>query len=555
MTVRRWIAPALLVVLGALLVGQLQDHAPAHDEPIHMVTGLRWLRTHELIDPTHPPLVFVLQALPLLGMDIDLHLADDSWARELSGHYYADVLLRSGTSMEAMLLAARLMAIPFALALAYLVWRWARRLWGDGGGALALALAVFSPAVLADGALVGNDIAVALAMVLALAAFRSYLLSPTPRTRLLFALAFALAQLVKFSSVLLAPILAAIWIAKLLLERRGLSPATAPPPKQALKDALVVAGVTALVIWAGYGFEVATLADDPMLRLSRNAATAQKALAGIPSWLPHLPLPAYSYIKGNALQAFHSANHAAWDPTGDLFLLGDHRANGWWYYFPIAFAVKTPLALFALLGLLMMWRRRAPRTDPFELVLLVVPAVLWMLACMTISINIGVRYLLPIYPLLFILLGGLAPVIADRVGRIVAVVTLCLWGAVATLAVYPHPHAYFNELAGGPDGGWRVLNNSSLDWGQDVPLARDYLIQHDIWDAYVDLFGSIPASEQAVPGRPLPKDPAALARLKGVVVVSTTRLTTHNRFEPLYTRLRQLTPKARLGHTIFVYEL
>ncbi len=570
-TLPHGLALALGALLLAALVTDAKVHSPAYDEPIHLVSGLRLWRTGELVDPTHPPLVFLANALPALALDVDLRLADRSWTRELNGRYYKEVVSHSPTPLATLMLAGRAPAIVITLLLATAIFIWARRLWGPWGGLLALALAVVSPAVLADGAIVGNDIALSLTVLLVLAAFRRHLYAPTRRTRVVLAALFALAQLTKFSAVLLVPILLTLYGVKRWLERRGLSARTAPSWRAVGIDAAVIAGVTLVAIWIGYGFESSRILDDPMLEGARGAAIAKQALARVPGWILNAPIPAYSFWKGLALQAFHSANHAAWDPTPNLFLWGQHSSNGWWYYFPVALAVKTPLAMFVLGAALAIasWRTRnapaaimATESSPewrFELALLLVPMLIWLLACMSITVNIGVRYLMPLQILLLVSCGGAAWAATRLAGRrrmlaCAGVAAMLLWNAAGAAASFPHAHAYFNELAGGTRNGWRVLNNSSVDWGQDLFALRDYLAREKITDAYLDLFGILGPEHVGIPGRALPNDATALAAVRGTVIVSTTHLTTFGRHAPLYGELRAQLPRARIGNTIFVFD-
>jgi len=574
-----WLLPgALASALLVLLLDQAFRHGPAMDEPVHLVSGLRMWRTGVLIDSQHPPLPFYASALPVSPLVHDLRTADRSWATGAS-EYVPRVLLDAGTPLPALLARARLSAVAVALALGLVVFVWSRRLWGHAGATLSLALYVFCPVVLGDGALVGDDLAAALALLVALAAFRRYLVSPSPGRLAALAVAFAVAALVKFVACLLMPMLVLLYAARRALERAGDGARNSPPPPRAARDALLVGAVCFAAVWACYGFSSSSLRQDPELWARPSVAFLRASLARWPSWLLDAPIPAYDYWKGLAVQIHHSGHQASYSEGPHLFLLGQHRADGWWYYFPVAFALKTPLPVFVL-GLLALLaaRRRgfagapgsadwpAARTGGlFDILLLAIPAAVWLSACMLSTADLGVRYLMPLYPLAFVslgalgTLGGARPAVTARswggLTWVRVAIALCLvWYLTGTLRVYPHFHAYFNELAGGPDGGWRALNNSSIDWGQDVPELGRYL-QATGATAYGDLFSALEPAALGTRVRPLPRTPEALARLEGLVAVSVTRLTTAGRNEPLYARLRDLQPRARIGHSIFVYDL
>jgi hypothetical protein len=100
------------------------------------------------------------------------------------------------------------------------------------------------------------------------------------------------------------------------------------------------------------------------------------------------------------------------------------------------------------------------------------------------------RYVLPAFPSLFVFVSQAATVCAPRatvVARADArkqmfccglVVAAHAWIAVSSLAAYPHSLAYFNEAAGGPENGHVHLLHSSVDWGQDLLLLRDWVREH-----------------------------------------------------------------------------
>jgi len=97
--------------------------------------------------------------------------------------------------------------------------------------------------------------------------------------------------------------------------------------------------------------------------------------------------------------------------------------------------------------------------------------VLYGAAAMTTSLNIGHRHILPIYPPLFVLCGACALYFRSlkfRAGAIVISILTC-WQVAESFAVRPDYLSYFNQAAGGPEGGYRHLVDSSLDWGQDLP--------------------------------------------------------------------------------------
>ena len=116
--------------------------------------------------------------------------------------------------------------------------------------------------------------------------------------------------------------------------------------------------------------------------------------------------------------------------------------------------------------------------------LLSVPVVVMVAITFFTNINIGLRYVLPIFPFVMISAGKVAPWVAGLKGRASrwvagAVVGLCLTAtATATLAIHPHYLAYFNVVSGGPTRGPEHLIDSNIDWGQDLVNLRRWLDDH-----------------------------------------------------------------------------
>jgi hypothetical protein len=194
-------------------------------------------------------------------------------------------------------------------------------------------------------------------------------------------------------------------------------------------------------------------------------------------------------------------------------LLGEVRSQGWWYFFPVVLAVKTPLPflLLALLGIGFSVRAFVPRQAWRELVP-AASALAILLVSLPSPINLGVRHILPMFPLLAIA-GGYAMVrlwgarTFSSACRVLAV-GLLLWLAVESAAAHPDYLSYFNQVAGKrPE---RILVESDLDWGQD--LNRLQLVLADLKAPRFSyaIFGTadfqrhhLPPAEELLPGRPV----------------------------------------------------
>ena len=112
------------------------------------------------------------------------------------------------------------------------------------------------------------------------------------------------------------------------------------------------------------------------------------------------------------------------------------------------------------------------------------------------NLDIGIRYLFPLVPFLCVWLGGLASVrlLANlrgqgrlwlRVGLALAVLQ-----AVETGLAAPWYLSFFNWPSGGPGGGYRLVNDSNVDWGQGLLALRDEMKQRGIGRIHLAYHGT-----------------------------------------------------------------
>lgn len=396
----------------------------------------------------------------------------------------------SGNNAAAMLSAGRAMMALVGAALVTLTWWWSRRLWGVAGGLLTLVLAAFSPTLLAHSGLVMSDVTLSFFLLLTVTLWWRLLGEVSVARILGCGLSLGTLLLSKMSGVLVAPMLLALlvirlWTAEPLAWRwAGTRSATGWARKLALLGgaALAVAVVAAVVLWAAFGFQFSMSANaaapTPVPEftwetLLRDGGLVPRVVGG----LLHAHALPEAWLQGLAQTTHHLAQRPA-------FLNGRTYLGGTIEYFPYAWLVKTPLALFGLMaaGLSAALsagrppaaatrRGRLHRSAP----LLVLFVIYWAFA-LTTQINIGHRHLLPIYAPMLILAGGAAGLLgsASRAGRVLVVV-LVAWFVAESLWVRPRYLSYFNPLAGGPANGYRHLVDSNVDVGQDLIALREWI--------------------------------------------------------------------------------
>ena len=342
-----------------------------------------------------------------------------------------------------LLLDLRLPITWLGLVLVSLVFRWAAARFGPWGGLLAAAFCALDPNLLAHTRLSTTDVGGACLAFLAAYALWRALQRPSWLRVLGSGVAFGLALGAKLSNLLFAPLFALALLVGALVGGRGWL--TRAVRNLALLALVVLLGL--LVVWGSYGFRVGPVEENGPL------------------------VPAPPYLKGiRAILDFSTAGRPA-------YLWGQYSHQGWWYYFPVAFMVKTPLPTLAALLVATCLTLRRPRRDD---VLLLIPPLAYFGVSMTSNLNIGYRHLLPMLPFLAVHIARLTQLplhhstSSTHLQRIVPL-ALAAWLTINTLTIHPHFLAFFNSVGGGPEEGWRILVDSNIDWGQDLKGLRDWM--------------------------------------------------------------------------------
>ena len=212
--------------------------------------------------------------------------------------------------------------------------------------------------------------------------------------------------------------------------------------------------------------------------------------------LNHLRILPESYNNGMA--------NVLGTSSRQMFLFNEKYPTGQWFYFPIAFSIKTSVALILLLmvGLLTLELYRKKRR---EMLFLLVPSFLFFAVGMTSQINIGVRHILPVYPF-FIVIAAAGVCCWARKYRIVsyALIALLVFHAAAAVRTAPNYIAFSNDFWGGVDNTHRVLADSNVEWGQSVKLASEYLARENITDCWFAGTDNVEINRLEQPCRLLP---------------------------------------------------
>jgi 4-amino-4-deoxy-L-arabinose transferase-like glycosyltransferase len=461
----------ILLALAFVLVAITARKSITADEIVLIPSAYYHLVTNDVqLIPQHPPLCKLLAGLPLLFLQPDepqpVPVDRAATKDDLEWLYVSRFWQDNHSRFEAISFWTRMPMIALTVALGALTFVFARDLFGPRAALLAVALFALEPTVLAHGRVVQTDIPAAFGFLLTIFALYRYFRAPDWKGACGLGAAAGVAMLAKYSMVFLGPSLVLVFLALLVYRRND--------RRAVVGHAFLAAAILVLVINAGYFFYHRELNETDSVWI-QTFFPSPKGFVWASVRFLKLLLPT-DFVMGVYWQLNHS--HFG-HPAGLLGMYSDH---GWWYYFPVAFALKTTLPFLILSLCSLIWGTWAViRKQQRWLLLLLVPFTVYTALMMATPINIGVRYYLPAYLFLFILSGGLLETwFRRRTSRSVHLlstatgVVLLSVMVVETGRAYPNYMPYLNELAAAKPHWW-YLSDSNVEWGDDVRELALYL--------------------------------------------------------------------------------
>jgi hypothetical protein len=520
------VAAALLALFASLTLWEMAGDSLTTDERWHLPAGVTYWKTGDFhfAPDNHPPLARLLAAAPLLPLDPRLPplQAPPGVSPKTFPAAFGSAFLRLNPFVYRELWRSRLPIVCLGLLLLVTLFLWSWRLHGDArAGLLTLLLAALEPTLLAHAHYVTTDMALAAFSLPAFAWLWRFRHSGRGRDYLLAVVCMGLALASKFSALVLVPPFLGLLLLRTPLRGRR---------------TFAVAGAClamAVLVQASYFFS------------------------------PDLAL----YPRGAfAVQQFKPEAYPA-------YILGTFHIGNVWWYAPFAWLVKTPVPTILLIaaGLVAVFARRAPGVhagpreahgaraeDVRDFVLL--PAVVYAVAVCALTANLGVRYLIPSTAFLLVAAGGAAPWLLDSRPRRAAAALLVVWLGVSVGRTAPHFISYFNEPAGGPANGVRLLHDSNVDWGQDLKRLGQWQAAHAIPEIVLGYWGGAQPEAYGVVWRPLEKELAvADVPPPGVYALSVNRLIDMKKAvaidgaDPRLDWLDRFRPADRIGYSIYIY--
>jgi len=463
-----FISAAILLLMTLNLLAVISRKTLTNDEKYHIPAGYYHLVFGDFqLNPEHPPLVKMLAALPLVLIQPEAPAAgvDPNESVILLGHDAFQAFWDANPDkLQLISFWARVPMVVITIAFGVVLFLYGRYLAGGKAGALAVALFSVEPTILAHGRIVQTDVPAAFAYLVFFFSLQRLIDTPNTRRIIELGLTAGIALVVKFSLVIILPVFAlALVVIGWRQYRAGIK----------LRNLALQAGLAAaallLIVNLAYYFK-----RPPLLPANEQAIVQQ--------WPEHADSATRAFQFGSKVVPsmylfgfFVVTVHNEWGHYASL--LGKHSRTGWWYYFPVAFALKTtvPFLLLSLCALIWAIWRLAYREKGLLLPLLAI--ALYTAISMNSRINIGVRHFLPVFPFLF-LLGGvfLGRLLEGKYQRFVRglVVVLFFWMTIEAVRTFPDYIPYMNQFASSKPH-WYYLSDSNVEWGDDTAALARYL--------------------------------------------------------------------------------
>jgi len=530
------LAGGLLTLMFGLAFFSILGDANTMDELAHTPAGYSYIVKQDMrLNPEHPPLLKDLAGLSvwlgskITGTQIAFPDQSYSWKDKINGQWEfgRELLFRNGNDADKIIFWARLPMILIMILLGFYVFKWARELYGNKAGIIALFLYSFSPTFLAHGRLVTTDIGAAAAFFIATYYIIKWLQDSTKKNLIIAGIVFGLALLTKFSLVLLIPYFIVITLLWMIINKDW-----KPMFGLILIGIIAMALVYPLYLFHTWNYPM----EKQIADANHNLATyGNRLLADPVLWMnTQTILRPYGQFFTGLLMVIQRASGG-----NTAYFMGEISNVAWPLYFPIVFLIKVPLTLLILMALALLsfslTKVRTPKTKTgvlsllriksgffkkyfVEISLFIFLGIYWYTS-ITSNLNIGVRHVLPIFPIIYILIAGqISKWIRMPQGPILEkikltpkklfvsvkmttkayfklclkyliLIILLLWYASGVIRIYPHFISYFNESVGGPSQGYKYVTDSNLDWGQDLKRLAQYVEENKIRTIYVDYFG------------------------------------------------------------------
>lgn len=498
---------AILAIMFLLGLGSMRGDSAIVDEVAHIPAGYSYVTKGDYrLNPEHPPLMKDLAGLAIIPLHPRFPDDTQAWQTDVNGQWEAGwhFLYHDGNNADAILFWSRLPILLCAIAFGAVLYIISKRLLGVAGGFVVVTLYAFEPNIIAHARFVTTDLGAAATAFVAIVSFYYWLRRPSWRRLLLATTAFFVAQVTKFSAIMLAPFFIILIVWALATRQSG------KPWRDVWKTYLVgyvLLGLGALaMIWLFYiphVWNMTKATQDALIRGSLRDSKQQFIVTFLTAINGTLVTRAIAQYLLGVVMVFSRVSGG-----NTTYFLGEVTNQSFKWYFPVTYAIKTPLSLLIVsfvgivTGLVSVLKhslgkwpsrfKRYSQQHPVEVVALMYIAFYSGIS-ISGNLNLGIRHLMPIIPFVCFVVGSFSVRFARRMqNHAITAAGLILLAAYVAAAVFSYPHylSYFNQLIGGGRNANKYVSDSSVDWGQDLKRLKAYVQQHpDISTLHLDYFG------------------------------------------------------------------
>lgn len=502
-----FIALILLVTLAVLAYTSMTKASLTFDEKAHIPAGYSYLTQQDYrVNPEHPPLVKDAAAAPLLFLQPNFPDEKPVWENAEPAVWWTqfdlgqEFLFNSGNDADRLIHWARVPMIAILVLLGAVLYYWIKKLKGNKVALLTLTFFSFSPTFLAHGRLVTNDVAAALGFVLGVIFWLKWLKKPTLKNVVVAGLATGVALSIKFSVVLFVPLAIIMTLLYAWLYQKSFV--------RYLALGLAAGLIGLALIWVVYQLHVMNYPVEKQLAHTKAAlASNENPLQSLTIWMSGTPgfRGIAHYLTGLLMATQRTAQGNA------VYLMGMISGVGWWFYFPLIYFLKLPLAfhvitLLTILGAtyysgkafwINTWQRlKSCMRQNFALLTAALFLIIYWFTSLRGNLNIGIRHLLPTFPFVYLLVAaGIAFIFKKmkkpsvEIGGALALSVLLVWYIGVSVAAWPHYLPFFNTVGGGQEQGYQYVADSNYDWGQDLKRLKTWTEENEVNQIYLDYFG------------------------------------------------------------------
>ncbi|XLQ20478.1 MAG: ArnT family glycosyltransferase [Candidatus Moraniibacteriota bacterium] len=497
------------------------------DEVAHIPAGYSYAAKHDYrLNPEHPPLLKALSGIAILPLQPNFDWSADFWTTANNYGEYGQwaagrhLLHQANNNVDLIVFWARVPVVIISILFGLFLFMWGKKLGGIITGLFAFILYAFDPNILGHNHFVTTDIAIAAAIGVAFYFFLQFIKKPTWTNALFGGLALGLAQVTKFSAIILLPLFALILITYPIIKYYKRDESRWKTLGLYLTKGIFSIVIMFFTVWLVYLPVSYKMPPDVLPPITEIKSQPEKYARD--KYLTNFIYAANNYTITRPLAAYTQGLMQVLSRVNDgnvTFFLGNVSSEASTIYFPFVFIAKqtllhlffycialTLIAITFVRGGFNLFTQKLQTSliqfrkfilNRFHEIVLGIFILFYSYLSITGNLNIGFRHLFPMMPLIYILTAKIIidsyknlrnPIRKNIIRNIFIALIITLIATV--ISVYPYYMSYFNVLFGGPTNGWHYVTDSNADWGQDLKRLKIYLDNHpEIDKVRISYFG------------------------------------------------------------------